>query len=133
VWVLFGAAVGLCWWWYVDVCSGGRLVKMGVVWGCGHGVLYGRPSVRPEMGIQKPVHILLISALPKFEGWFERGWCNIRGWLGVSGGIGVWNHSGRSHATPGAGDQVRLGVVVGASIVILYSGFEYSVYVHFLF
>jgi len=26
-------------------------------------------------------------------------------WLAVSGGIGGWNHSGRSLATPGAGDR----------------------------
>jgi len=67
------------------VCLGVGGVENRVVWGCGHGVLYGRPSVRPKKGIQKPVHILVISALPKSEGWFERGWCIIGvvyGWIG---------------------------------------------------
>jgi len=66
----------------VDVCvlggwDGLWWLVLEVVWGCGHGVLYGRPSVRAKKGIQKPVQNWLFSALPKSEGWFERGWCNI--------------------------------------------------------
>jgi len=64
---------------------------LGVVWSAGHEVLYGRPSVRPKNGIQKPVQIWAFSALPEFGRRFERGWCIIEGWwpcLVVSGGFG---------------------------------------------
>jgi len=42
-------------------------------------VLYGRPSARAKIGIQKPVQISTISALPDPESWTERGWYNIEG------------------------------------------------------
>jgi len=51
------------------------------------GVLYGRPSVRPENGIQKPVQIWAISALPDSKSWTERGWYNIEGWWPGFGGV----------------------------------------------
>jgi len=89
--VMAGGVVVVCSWWrcggVLVVCWGADRAKIGVVWGCGHGVLYGRPSVRPEKGIQKPVQIWPISALPESEGWFERGWCIIGPVLGVSGGL----------------------------------------------
>jgi len=54
-------------------------------------VLYGRPSVRPKNGIQKPVQIWAISALPEPRSWTERGWYNIGGrWSGFGGGWVVW-------------------------------------------
>jgi len=76
---------------------------MAEIWGlagCGHGVLYGRPSARAKMGIQKPVHILVFSALPESEGWFERGWCIIWGvvveMVGLAGGCCLRGASGEA-------------------------------------
>jgi len=57
-------------------CEPGWVI-LGVVQGCGHGVLYGRPSARAKIGIQKPVQISVFSALPDLGGVSKRGWCNI--------------------------------------------------------
>jgi len=104
LWVLvgFGGVVGVslvfvgavCWWvgFGYDASQRFWLIFgiLGVVWGCGHEVLYGRPSASPKMGIQKPVQISSISALPKSEGWFERGWCDIWLFSGVCRWLGVF-------------------------------------------
>jgi len=78
----------MCGWGLVVVCCGWCHDGLVGCWqgknrgwrGPGHEVLYGRPSARAEIGIQKPVQISAFSALPESEGWFERGWCNI-GWF----------------------------------------------------
>jgi len=61
-------------------------VDFGLVRAWQTGVLYGRPSVRPKNGIQKPVQISAFSALPEPRSWTERGWYNIEGWWPGFGG-----------------------------------------------